>query len=344
MPQKKLKQYPSKDWTEDIFKELKESKLESTVTYLTMEIVMKERSHVLSREGMQLLVEIKKLIDDQRYVHFFSCYILALIVVAARDRRLILGMSRSTQELEDAYRAFSNLSSKCKQVLQKWHTEESRIKSDSTYVFQRAFQVLEVQALDVAMQAIENTLHEFPWREKGGVRLYTCLQSHMLMSLQQLEDLIFQNKYEIKAFLTSIQQEMRTLLAPIKRDFVTSVRQLANQSHAKIFDSLKATIQESIGDNEQNELIEDITDQLASRDHEIGSLPLSSINNKIVHTVFPKCHTNEGSSNNISNVDASDGARDVGHLGFMLRAPAAVLATISLLSTGLWSFIHRVRI
>jgi len=70
---KKLKQYPSKDWREDISKELKESKLELAVTCLTKEIVMKERSHVLGREGMQLLVEIKKLIDDQRYVHFLSC-------------------------------------------------------------------------------------------------------------------------------------------------------------------------------------------------------------------------------------------------------------------------------
>lgn len=86
------------------------------------------------------------------------------------NRHLVLGMRRSTQELDDAYHAFTKLSLTFKQVLQNWHTEESRIKSDSIYVFQRAFQLFEAQALDVAMQAIENTLHEVHWREKVEVR------------------------------------------------------------------------------------------------------------------------------------------------------------------------------
>ncbi|KIM91567.1 hypothetical protein PILCRDRAFT_133027 [Piloderma croceum F 1598] len=306
IPEKKLEQYPLTDWREDISKELKESKLELAVTCLTKEIVMKERSHVLSRENKQLIVEIKKLIYDQR--------------------RLILAMGRSTQELDDAYRAFNNISSKMKQVLQKWDTEESRIKSESTYVFQRAFKVLEAQALDVAMQAIENTLHEFPWREKAE-------------QLEDANDLVFQRKSDIEAFLVSVQQEMRMLLAPIKRNFVTSVRQLANQSHTKLFDSLKATIQGSIVVNGQSELIEDIADQLTPHDYEIGLL--STISDKVVHAVVSGRHTNVGYFNDISNANASDRARDVGQLGFMLRAPAAVLATISQLSVDLWRFIQR---
>src|ERR1700759_3198080 len=92
--------------------------------------------------------------------------ILTLLTI---NRHLVLGMSRSTQELDEAYHAFTKLSSTFKQLLQNWNTEESRIRSHSTYVFQQAFQTFEAQALGVAMQAIENTLHEGHWREKVEV-------------------------------------------------------------------------------------------------------------------------------------------------------------------------------
>lgn len=188
---------------------------------------------------------------------------------------------------------------------------------------------------------------------------------------------MFHHKSDIESFLISIQQEMRTLLAPIKRNFVASVRQLANQSHMKLFDSLKATIQQSVEDDVQIELIEDITDQLDSHSHEIESLLLSNIKKKVVHTVSKAhdmstayrgthhtiakpllCPTSQDSSlevnatnasfagteysGDMSSFKTSERAGDIGQLGFMLRAPVATLAV--LLGSGFRRFIHRVRI
>jgi hypothetical protein len=205
-----------------------------------------------------------------------------------------------------------------------------------------------------------------------------------LMRIQQLEDpedLMFHRKSDVEFFLLSIQREMHLSLACFKREFVTFVRELANRSRKDLFESLKTKIQKSIKDETQNELIDGITNMLASFGQDVELMLLSNIRKKVVHTVVSKRHNlstayhaiqnviakpllrrtshdcraedvnvtdissavSEASSD-IGSVDASERTRDIEELGFLLRAPVAVLATIPwLLGSGVWPFMAHVR-
>jgi hypothetical protein len=86
------------------------------------------------------------------------------------DRRLLLGMGRSTKEFENAYEAFRKIRSQFKQVLSNWHVEEASMQSEYSEKLQSALQALEARGFDIAAEAAERTVCQPYWHKKLGVR------------------------------------------------------------------------------------------------------------------------------------------------------------------------------
>ena len=167
-------------------------------------------------------------------------------------------------------------------------------------------------------------------------------------------------------FLFKSQAALNRSLTKLKRQFVGLVRNLANQSREEHFQSLKRSIQELIQDDIQPELKEDIIDELETRGATVETLVFSSIRRHVVHTVATR-HTAatafraiEGAiakpllkspqDTNTTGFDGRDGesieearAKNFDQLGFMVRAPIAVVATIPwVLGAGIWPFMASV--
>jgi hypothetical protein len=216
--------------------------------------------------------------------------------------------------------------------------------------------------------------------------MYVCFVfcSPLPMTFQQFEDcndLKFHSKADMESFLLSVQRALSASLAPIKREYITFVRELASQSRAALFESLRSQIQTSIEGATEVELVGEITDRLDSYGEDTEILLLSSIKKRGLYTIVSNPHSFSTAHHAIRNlivrlvlrptsrnnhkdikgigVDISDGgiglsgdvsdaheselARDIDKLGFMLRAPISVLATVPLLlSPGVWRFVHQV--
>ncbi|OBZ66421.1 hypothetical protein A0H81_13702 [Grifola frondosa] len=317
------------EWKEVIVDQLKESELESAITRLTTDIAMTKRGYILKVEGEQLHRMISKSIVDHN--------------------RLLSVMGRSQLQFELAYAAFKEIRLLFAEMLEDWRAEENRSQAAYMEKLHKAIHVLQLQGLTVAAQATEKTMSLSHWRKNIGS--------------------------DVEFFVVSIQREMHSLLGSLKRQFVSFVRELANRCRAEYFDSLRDKIQKTIRDDAQNELMTGILDRLDAFGEDIEALLLPNIMKKVVHSIVaerynaatahrairnaivgPLLTRNETSSNgtdadwtDVSTETSSDESasivteeKDIQQLGFMLRAPVAVLATIPwFLGVGVWLFMAR---
>jgi hypothetical protein len=165
------------------------------------------------------------------------------------------------------------------------------------------------------------------------------------------------------------QRKMAVNLTAVKQKFVSNVRLLANRSREEHFQSLQQTIRDSIQNTLQPALKEDILDELLSRGVSAEALTTSFVKQKPMSTrkirygpadAFRALENKIASpfikgsalvsrlraADDESNDPAADASTDgVEQLGFMLRAPIAVLAAIPfVLGSPIWPLITRVRI
>jgi hypothetical protein len=179
-------------------------------------------------------------------------------------------------------------------------------------------------------------------------------------------ELVFYNVPAAEVFLQQVQMDLNKSLSTLKHKFVSFVRTLANRSRAEHFTSLKSTIQGFIRDDVQPELKEEIIEELSDRGANVETLAFSSIRRKVMHTVatrhnaasayralqetfakpFLKQRDIDALAQGISdggNSEAEQRGIGIEELGFMLRAPIAVLAVVPwLLGSGIWPFMKRV--
>ncbi|GBE87120.1 hypothetical protein SCP_1003670 [Sparassis crispa] len=335
--EQKYKELRADEWRRAIVKRLEESRLEEAIKRLTMDIVARERGLTLMMEGQKIRGMVNKSCSDQQ--------------------RLLVGLSRTPEQYKKAYEAFKHTKAQITEVLIFWQEDEQRMQRNSTEKLEKSFKVLQKQCLDLGPQAIVTVMKRPEWQRK----------------IKQLEDsnkLKFHRKEEVEFFLLAIQEEMHTSLGTIKRQFVQFVRNLADQTRAERFDSLKRKIQRSIRDETQNDLMGTVLEKLDVYGQDIDTLLLSKLGKKVLRTVIAARHNAASAYNAIQaamakpllyassrnanhedvSVDSGDtisiattsARNDVEQLGFMLRAPIAVLATIPwLLSSGVWPFMAR---
>jgi hypothetical protein len=168
-------------------------------------------------------------------------------------------------------------------------------------------------------------------------------------------------------------------LSKLKKQYVGTVRTLANKTRASLFNSLKKTIQETIRDDIQPELKEEIIDELDERSDSVEKLVISNIRRQVVRTVATRHDarsayhaieeklaqpffasrdkglytlptTGSDSSQNLNEEEIDmlveeERSKRMKELGFMLRAPIAVVAAIPwVLGAGIWPFMAKVNV
>ncbi|KAH7919236.1 hypothetical protein BV22DRAFT_1041126 [Leucogyrophana mollusca] len=331
-PEEKYNQIGLDVWNEAIRAQLKESRLESAATDLTTGIVMKTRVNALQLEGERLRILVNKGITE--------------------ERRNLLDLSLSPEELEKALLAFRKTKSQLETLLKEWPEKDSRERTTLSEKLDKASELLMSRGNDIATEAIEKTFKEPHWQ----------------MRVEQMEDdLKFRRKTEVELFLRSIQREMESLIASVKREFVSFVRELATRARAERFDSLNSDIRQLVQHSMPADVLEQINNSLSSYGSDLESFILTGIRKKAVRAVVSKRHnpktayraientiakpflratsTEEGEDSQNSTEVASESSvteeqdHTVEQLGFMLRAPVAVLATIPwLLGSAVWPF------
>ena len=100
----------------------------------------------------------------------------------------------------------------------------------------------------------------------------------------------FDTVQEAKAFLRDIQVVRGDSLTKLKRQYVGSVRTLANKARASLFSELKNSIEETVRDGLQPELTEEIIEELDDRSVSVETLVLANIRKEVVRTVSTR-HT-----------------------------------------------------
>lgn len=195
----------------------------------------------------------------------------------------------------------------------------------------------------------------------------------LIGQLQEPEDLdpdtlVFSRESDAEMFLYKSQLALGDSLTKLKRQFVGLVRSLANQSRTEHFQSLKRTIQLLIQDDIQPELKEDIIDELDVRGASVETLVFSSIRRQVIHTIAtrhtagtafraiegaiakPLLKSSKDSDSmiindyeDVENLEQQARTKSFEQLGFMVRAPIAVIATVPwVLGAGVWPFMARV--
>jgi signal recognition particle GTPase len=246
---------------------------------------------------------------------------------------------------------------------------------DSNQKLQKFFKVLENTGLTLSIKAIEATSRDttqpkqvIPVRVIYMIILFVpCKAEQFLQDSSEPNTLVFTRLADAEMFLFAAQKCLSTSLSKLKRQFASNVRELANRSRQKQFEVLKKLIQDSIDEDVQPELKDEIIDDLEDRGVSVETLVFSSIRRRVVKTIEQR-HTASSAFSAIENAIASPFLRSskdsgallgdledeeaieqeertkaVEQLGFMLRAPIAVAASIPfVLGAGIWPFITKV--
>ncbi|KIJ60882.1 hypothetical protein HYDPIDRAFT_31927 [Hydnomerulius pinastri MD-312] len=347
-PQGKYEQLRHEEWKKAINYQLKESRLETAISRLTTELVDKQRIHALLVEVEQLRRDMSRFIIDQQ--------------------RLILDTYRSSGDFETAFQTFMRKEAEVIDILGNWQKDEAKLQRTASSKLVKAFKISENRGFQVAAQAVENTSQEFFW-------LHMSNQAADLAA----PILTFRRNEEVSLFLRSVQRGMEAGLAEVKRSFVAFVRELAARAQSDRFSTLKAVMEQMSENGQSSDLMEDVIRQLSVYGHDAKAL-VSRIQPHVVRTIASR-HGPTSAFNAIQNAIAkpflqtkspmpphdlhvqvteetsrqshsswssslltSEDERQVtvDDLGFMLRAPIAVLAAVPLvLGSAIWPFIIR---
>ncbi|OBZ66419.1 Clamp-binding protein CrfC [Grifola frondosa] len=304
-------------WKKAVEEQLGRSELQESIKRIVTDMVMSSHHRTLMEEGARLSKQLHKAITNQH--------------------RKLLTMRRSEEEREKAYAEFEEVRQKYQEVLGEWSLNSSRNQLQSTERFQAAYKRLEPQGRSSASLALENTVKSIKGSPAGRQRIETTD-----------EELTFHSVSTAEMFLQQVQIDLNRSLSKLKRDFVSFVRRLANMSREEHFASLRSKIQVFISNDVQAELKEEIIDELNERGATVETLTLSSIRRKMMHTVatsrFRVSLVARDDREAIPEAFTGGERQDVEYeqLGFMLRAPIAVIAAVPwLLGSAIWPFMKR---
>ncbi|KAH7927606.1 hypothetical protein BV22DRAFT_268537 [Leucogyrophana mollusca] len=320
-------------WNKAVSDQLTRSGLQSTIKRLVTEMVISSHQRALVEEGSRIAKQIRKAISNQH--------------------RLLLSMHRSTEAREQAYRTFEKARSDYQGVLAEWALTAADLQMTSSRKLKAGFQLLEREGTTVAYQAIENT-------EKANRTTLSAQRAE----INDLGELVFQDVHAAEMFLQQVQVHMNKSLSYLKRKFVDFVRTLANRSRADHFASLKKRIQGFGTDDLHSILQGEIIEELTDRGSGMEALAFSTVRRKVMHTVATKHSAASAyralqetiakpllkqkaigafqdtlSDSSSGSMDTSESFSRVEDLGFMLRAPIAVIAAVPwLFGSAIWPF------
>ncbi|KAH7918876.1 hypothetical protein BV22DRAFT_1134271 [Leucogyrophana mollusca] len=330
-PQETYNHMSFANWTKALIEQRDKSGLQGAIKRIVTDMVISSHRRILVAEGARLARQLHQAISHQHH--------------------LLLTMHRSAEKREEAYDVFAAAKQSYLKVLDEWPQLSAAMQLKSSKRLQNAFSTLDREAQAAALKAIDNV-------RKGGNRAW----QHA--SFNDKDVIEFGHVADAEMFLQEVQGDLNKSLSDLKRKFVTAVRKLANQSRSEHFDSMKSKIQGLKGDL-QPELKEDIIEELSDRSETVEKLVFSTIRRKVMHTVATKHNaasayrvlqmtiakpllkqkpTEETVERLVDrNVVAdSDPGSQLADLGFMLRAPIAVIAAIPwLLGSPIWPFMKQ---
>ncbi|KIJ60881.1 hypothetical protein HYDPIDRAFT_43073 [Hydnomerulius pinastri MD-312] len=318
-------------WLCAVTNQLIRSRLPTAIKRLVTDMVLTSHQRALIEEGTQLQSQLHKAISHQH--------------------RVLLKMYRSAEEREEAYSRFTLAKAQYQQVLDEWESSTASKQVSSISKFQNGFKALEAQGLASVRSIIDAA-------EKHHRARYEAETAD--------GDLVFPDVVTAEVFLQHVQNDLSRALSLLKRKFVNFVRELANRSRAEHFASLKTRIQGFLAEDAPA-LKEEIIAELSERGAGVESLAISSMRRKAMQSIVMR-HNATSAYRSIQELiakpllklrpfdffqerlvgidqvesEADDDERPQGieDLGFMLRAPIAVLATVPwLFGSVVWPFL-----
>ncbi|TDL23502.1 hypothetical protein BD410DRAFT_787351 [Rickenella mellea] len=322
------------DWKRSVEYQLKLSGLQSAIKKLTTDMVLNSQQHSLLLEGERLRRQLHKAVSDQK--------------------RILLEMRRSEEDYEHAYNDFKKAKETFGRVLSDWSLGETRMHMDSSAKLQKSFEVLEKRGLMAASAAVQAVSARTPQAQPTPG------------APAKVDVLIFAHIVQAETFLYDVQQDLSQSLTKLKHQFVGLVRDLANRSRAEHFEALKGSIQESIQADVQQELQAEIVDELTTRGVSVETLMFTSIKRDVVQKIATRYNASTAFraiedalakplirspnpaavlNDNWSDFDRAESearTRGIEELGFMVRAPIAVIASVPwVLGAGIWPFMAK---
>ncbi|KLO16274.1 hypothetical protein SCHPADRAFT_926651 [Schizopora paradoxa] len=178
------------------------------------------------------------------------------------------------------------------------------------------------------------------------------LQGASRQTLDQAYTILVQ---EVEKFYHAAQDDMTSELKNnVTRKFVAFVRELAERSRAKLFDVLVSELEQAVkNDEESKELVGDILEKLPYEAGSVDVLYSSRLKHRVIRTNIQH-HSLSTAYSSIRDIVAKPFLKPTGRssmespyaltngggLGFMFRAPIAVLAAIPLiLGSPIWPFV-----
>ncbi|KLO16286.1 hypothetical protein SCHPADRAFT_823483 [Schizopora paradoxa] len=332
----KYEELKREEWIEALEVQLKNSRLQDAMSQLTAGIVNSAQGLALQLEGRKLMLMMKKIASDQK--------------------RSLVEISRTRDEFEQAYKAFQQAQHKFKGFRGICEEESKKLRNSAELKLDRAFAILEQNGQKSAVLAVEDATKRVEHRApKSGT-----LKSN---------EIVFSTKFEVEKFFYMAQDKMaQDAKNDLSREFVGFVRELADRSRLQLFELLVQKL-ESVTKEKQAppELVDDILEQLNYQKQDVEVLFSATVKTKAVRTDVerhnvataytaikdamskPFMHSSESvdlddNASNITETTSSQTDSTVAsELGFMIRAPIAVLATIPLLLGSLvWPWlVHR---
>ncbi|KAL6308883.1 hypothetical protein BKA93DRAFT_725025 [Sparassis latifolia] len=315
-------------WRKALDDLLKKSMLADTIKRLITDMIESSRRRALVNENIQLHKQLHKAIIYQR--------------------RVLLPMRCSVEEREEAYAEFQAVKGHYEAVLKEWSAVSARMELQSEKKLQDRFVILQRESDNAAKRAVEDTANQCSAASSCGDTSQTETNAH--------DELVFRNIGAAERFLHQVQAELSKKLSTLKQKFVKNVRNLANHLRAEHFKTLQSRIRSNIADDMQQDLREEIMDELDDRSSNVEALTFHSVRRKVMHTIATR-HNAASAYHALQEAIAKpflgqslvhefdhdgDEAEGIDELGFMLRAPIAVIAAVPwLLGAGIWPFMKR---
>lgn len=184
--------------------------------------------------------------------------------------------------------------------------------------------------------------------------------------------MVFKNKFDAEIFIHMAQDELtRDTRNNVVREFVGYIRYLVDQSRLQLLNLLVSQLQSTTEKEAPPELVDEILDKLWGQAWDVDALFAASLKSEgttVVRTDVERhsastaytaikdamakplisSHANPGAPSGSQNVSANASTSQPpgtseSELGYMIRAPIAVLATIPLvLGSFVWPWVVRV--
>ena len=165
---------------------------------------------------------------------------------------------------------------------------------------------------------------------------------------------MFETIDNVERFLQEARNLIRKSLTDVKAQFVPSVRVCASSASKNLLENLLKNLVDSIGDasSELGGIKEDISQELSDNNSAIDTIIMTSIKNRVMTKIrkrgelptFQKKFT-EKSPTDFETMEETERGEALSGLGFMVRAPAAIIANVhSALRAGVWRFVRQVRV